>query len=104
MFHSADHLFQGTEPEDHAHELERHWEIVAFPKVELLELAAQIFEAMNSLSAEAHEQLGRSLQGNYVGRRPPCMDDTTESRVARFEPRDATSVWTNEPPGLHHGE
>lgn len=101
LFHSSTQWIEETGGEDHAHELERHWELDAFPGTELLELAALVFEEMNGLNALAHEKAGASIRANYEGGRPPCMIKTEKFRVAKFKRRKGRDVWTNEPRGLH---
>ena len=101
LFLASAAAVDAIEGENHDHEIERHWEVDAFPRVELLELCAQIYGELQLLNITAHEKAGSSIASNYEGGRPPCMMDTLEHRVARFERQHGTDIWINEPPGLH---
>lgn len=101
IFGASDRVIS-SEDENHDHELERHWEIDRFPEIELLDLSATVYAQVSRVHNLAHSKVGGDLaKTGYEGDTPPCMHDTTEWRIARFERRKGKIVWKNEPKGLH---
>jgi hypothetical protein len=90
---------------DHGHEFERFWSMEGIAGRELLEVGADIYEALDRLVTEAHRQLGHglsALKGGGSKRALSCMEEVSKHRTATTQVQDGREVWLNEPAALHN--
>lgn len=98
------HFYMAGPPTDHRHEYTRHWSMDVLDGRELLEVCADVYDRLDDVVREAHERLrARMVSHAREGstRTLPCMEYTTNYRIAKTQMRRGKEIWIGEPPGLH---
>lgn len=99
------HYYINTGPStDHGHNFTRQWSMEGLNGRELLEACAYVYDRLDEIVTEAHEQLGSHVvsytQPGSV-RRLPCMENIDQYRILKTRIRRGKEVWVNKPRRPH---